>query len=116
MFLIVDEYPSNSASPRGLLGCFICGAPKRVEDILVDLGVNVDEVLGLDGEVYGLKKPIMCSQCIEELGSLVGMMSAHRSTQLLNAEVQMTARIVELERIAQDYDDLKTQLAKVKVA
>lgn len=116
MYLIVDEYPINAASARGLIGCFICGAPKRPEDILVNLGVATDEIIGLDGDVYGSKIPVMCSVCIEELGMLIGMLPAIKASQLLSANQNMAARLDAQQVEIEQWDRIKGMLAKVDVS
>lgn len=113
MFLIVDEYPINAACPRGLVGCFICGAPRRPEDILVNLGVVTDEIIGLDGDVYGSKVPVMCSVCIEELGTLLGMLPAIRAAQLLQANRNMGETIERLMTQIADFETLKRAAERI---
>jgi hypothetical protein len=113
MFLIVDEYPINAACPRGLSGCFICGAPRRAEDILVNLGVATDEIIGLDNEVYGSKIPVMCSVCIEELGALIGMLPAIKADQLLKANLRMSAQIERMSEELMDLESLKRAAERI---
>lgn len=113
MYLIVDEYPINAACPRGLTGCFICGAPRRPEDILVNLGVVTDEVIGLDGDVYGSKIPVMCSVCIEELGALIGMMPAIKANQLLGANQNMAHQIEQMSEQIMGMEDLRRAAERI---
>lgn len=121
---LTDEYPYNSASPTHQPGCFVCGAPKRIEgpearhpngELLVDLGVSTDEVQELGGEVHSFKQCVICESCVREIASLVGCATPEHASRLASENVTLTARIIELERIADDYAKMRDALGKVRV-
>lgn len=113
MFLLIDEYPTNAASPRGLHGCFTCGSPKRPEDILVDLGVNTDEVIGLDEQIHGFKKPIMCGVCITEIATMLGFMEPARAERLTQSHMAQADTIERLQGQINDYEDMRKLAGRI---
>jgi hypothetical protein len=121
---LIDEYPPNAAPGAGTGGgCFTCGAPRRTSgtavrhpggELLVDLGVNTDIVEDAAG-MHGAKRPILCEQCVIEIGGLVGMLPPHRTDRLLADNYAQIQRMMVLEDIAEQYRALKETLARVKV-
>jgi hypothetical protein len=122
---LIDEYPVNAAPGAGTGGgCFTCGAPRRTSgtavrhdggELLVDLGVNTDVIEDAAG-MHGAKRPILCEQCIIEIGALVGMLPPERTDRLLSDNMMQIDRLMRLEDIAEEYRALKETLAKVRVA
>jgi hypothetical protein len=114
-FKFVDEYPANTATGVGTGGgCFTCGAPRRQDERLVDLGAETDRVLGLDGEFYGGKIPVICEQCAVELGTMVGgldpIQARHLKGELMIAQSQLDGLRAELAGLA----NLRDAISKVR--
>lgn len=121
---LTDEYPYNSASPTHQPGCFVCGAPKRTTgtearhpngEYLVDLGVSTDEVQELSGEVHSHKSAIICESCVREIASLVGCVTPEHAAHLTSQNEILTNRLSDYEAMADEYENLKRALGKVRV-
>lgn len=101
-FKFVDEYPANTAQGSGTGGgCFTCGAPRRQDERLIDLGVETDRIVGLDGDFYGGKIPVICEQCAVELGTMVGCLEPirvrHQAGELMIAQQMVDTLQAELD-------------------
>ena len=114
-FKFVDEYPGNTAQGAGTGGgCFTCGAPRRTDERLVDLGVETDRVVGLDGDFYGGKIPVICEVCAVELGNMVGCLDPIR-TRHLNGELMIAQQMVDtLQGELDNMKALRAAIDKVK--
>jgi hypothetical protein len=114
-FKFVDEYPANTATGVGTGGgCFTCGAPRRQDERLVDLGAETDRVLGLDGEFYGGKIPVICEQCAVELGTMVGGLDPIRARHL-NGELMIAQQMVDtLQAELDGMRELRAAISKVR--
>jgi hypothetical protein len=124
-FRLVDEYPPNSARGAGTGGgCFTCGCQKRTTgtqayhptgEYLIDLGVETDKVVGLDGEHYGGTIPVICETCALELAALVGCLTPTQSKRLKTERDNYRHRLLEAEAQVGEYETLKSELRKVQV-
>lgn len=115
-FKFVDEYPANTATGAGGGGgCFTCGASKRPDDILIELGVETDRVVGLDGEFYGAKIPVICGPCAIELGALAGCLSPGENRHLRG---ELAIALAQNDQMSDDLRNMKAlrdAIQKVKV-
>lgn len=122
--MVIPEYPPNAAGPDGSNGCFICHTPKRLSgtqvyheggELLIDLGVMTDEILTLDHEALGGKRPVICETCALEIAHLVGCNTPSQA-RLIQGELELArAEVANLREEVESYKDIRNALSKVKL-
>jgi hypothetical protein len=84
--------------------CYLCNMSRRPDDVVVDLGVEIDTPNGMGSLQF-------CSSCVKHLGRLVGMVSDDEADRL-RADLALT--LSDLGEVAERAEAAEEALAALR--